>query len=221
MSNPYADDPTVAAEYIGGGRWRQKGATYTTTSVADAQQRLADAVQRIEARRELSDQAKRVAIARAYREARDHITAAGQQAIEQIETQRRTLTRRAFGQEGTADPTAAISRRDADTRAAQLEKPAEAARLLARAERNGDEHLARAIAAHAAELGWSDVLGEYVGSRPDTADTITQLRQLPDTSDPSFKLQHAMTYSVAQPPQLGGMHDYSIDALADSDMDVP
>ncbi|WP_069627130.1 hypothetical protein [Streptomyces niveus] len=217
--NPFADDPTTASEFIDG-RWVDKGRTYTTHDVAAAQQRLTDAVGRIEGRRELSAEAKRIAIARAYKEARDTVAAAGEEHIEQVQTQRRILGRKVFGQQPTSDTAAIVSRRDADARVAGLEDPRQGEQLLAQAERNGDEHLARAVAAHAADFGWHDVLSTYASSRPDAIEGIQQIQELPDTDDPVFRLQHAMTYSVVQPAQLDGLPDYSVDALAASDLEV-
>ncbi len=70
----------------------------------------------------------------------------------------------------------AISTRDAQDRAAQLTTPPAAVELLQRAERNGDDTLARAVAAHAIERSraavlsgeeeaWDDVLRTYVEPR--------------------------------------------------------
>ncbi len=70
--------------------------------------------------------------------------------------------------------TEAISTRDAQDRAALIKGPQDAAALLERAEQNGDQVLARAIARHAVEQSrvglqgeqWGAVLASFVDARP-------------------------------------------------------
>lgn len=217
--NPFAEDPTVRAAYAGG-QWRIAGGTYTTADVTAAQQRLASQVERIRGRRELSDHAKRVAIAKAYKETRDSITAMRAQAEEQVRGERTKLHRRLFGHEGDTDPNTTIVRRDAADRAAKLKTPHEAEHALKRAEREGDTHLAQAIASHAAEQVWGSVVDTYVSARPEAAATAEALQALPNPDDGVWVMQQAMTYSVMPPSELGDATDYQVDALAASDLDV-
>ncbi|MDG9706264.1 hypothetical protein [Streptomyces sp. DH37] len=218
-TNPFADDPTVHAIYFEG-RYRSTGRNLTTRDVSGIHARLDSTVQRVNAKRGLSDHAKRVLIARAYKEARDAITELRDAERARIDGQRATLTRKLFGHEGDADPATAVSRRDALDRAAKLETPEAASSALKRAELSGDAVLAQAIGARAAEMWWGDVLTQYTASRPEAADTVRQIGELPDTSDALWQMQHAMTYSVMQPAELGGMPDYSVDALAAAELDV-
>ncbi|MFF9168297.1 MULTISPECIES: hypothetical protein [unclassified Streptomyces] len=217
-TNPFADDPTVQAQYADG-RWISKGRTFTTRDVSAINERLAAEVASINGRRSLSDQAKQIAIARAYRNARDQILGMRQAELDRVTTERARLSRKLFGHEGEADAQTVIVRRDAADRAAKLTSPEEAQAALQRAEANGDTHLAQAIAGQSYANGWSSVVQSWIQANPQAATTNEQLAQLPDPNDGMWKLQQAVTYSVAQPTELGGMPDYQVDRLADTVLD--
>ncbi len=218
-TNPFTEDPTVHATFAAG-EWRANGRNLTTTGVTAAQQQLAGQIEQIRGRRELSAEAKRIAIARVYREARDSITAMRQEAEEQVRGERTKLHRKLFGYEGEADVQTVIARRDAADRASKLDDPHAAETALRKAEMHGDTHMAQAIAAHAQEQAWGTVLDTYVSSRPEAAATAEALHALPNPDDGMWRMEQAMTYSVMQPTELDGMPDYSVNALAASDLDV-
>jgi len=217
-NNPFANDPTVAAEYHDG-RWIVRGSTLTTHEVARLQQNLARQVEQINSRRSLSDEAKRIAIARVYRDTRNQIQAAGQAVLDHVTSERARLSRKLFGYEGTADAQTVIVRRDAADRAAKLTDPDEAQRALERAEANGDVHLAQAIAGQAQANMWGDVVNSYLNAHPEAGEAAQQLQQLPNPDDGAWRMRHAMTYSVMPPQELGGLSDYQVDALADTVLD--
>ncbi|MCP9997832.1 hypothetical protein LUX34_23090 [Streptomyces werraensis] len=219
QTNPMTEaDPTVAGEYFEG-RWHQKGRNLTTRDVATANTDLQRKVERINSNRTLSTEAKRIAIAREYRAARDHVRALAQESLDQVTSQRAKLSRRLFGFEGTADAQTVIVRRDAADRAAKIETPHEAQRALQMAEANGDTHLAQAIAAQSFANGWADVVHTWFDANPQASETAKQLQELPDPNDGVWRMQHAMTYQVVPPAELGTMSDYQIDALADTVLD--
>jgi hypothetical protein len=100
----------------------------------------------------------------------------------------------------------ALSRRDADERAAQLTNADAAAELLRKADTNGDEALARAVAAHSVDqvlanqvLGdprpWLDVVNAYAGKRPSTVDPLTELVNPPPPPG-------LFEYVAPRPPEL-------------------
>ncbi|MEU0660272.1 hypothetical protein [Streptomyces lavendulocolor] len=217
-ANHYTDDPTVHTTYFDG-RWIPTGRTLTTVDVDAINKRMASQVERINSRRALSDEAKRIEIARVYREARDAIQAAGQNVVQQVNSERNRLSRKLFGHEGVADPQTVAIRRDAADRAAKLDSPEAAQRAMEIAEMNGDVYMAQAIAGTANANMWTDVVHSYLDAHPEAGDAAQQLRELPDTADPVWQLQHAMTYSVAQPSELGGIPDYQVDRLADTVLD--
>ena len=213
-----ADDPTVAAEFFDG-RWYQKGRNATTRDVTAAHDRLNSAVDRIRGQRSLSDEAKRIGVARAYREARDTINSMRQAETDRIEGARTKLSRQLFGHVGEADAQTVIIRRDAADRAAKLTNRVDADRALKLAEANGDSHMAQAIAAHAQAHMWGEVVGTYLASRPQATAAAEELSSLPDTSDPGWRMGQAITYSLMRPSELEGISEYQVDALADTVLD--
>lgn len=218
-TNPVTEqDPTIAATYHDG-RWIPTGRNLTTREVAATQERLAKQVERINGLRALSPEAKRIAIAKAYREARDQIASARQAVLDHVTSERNRLSRKLFGYEGEADPNTVIVRRDAADRAAKLTEPHEAQRALDRAMAHGDMHLAQAIAGQAQAYMWTDVVSSYLTARPEAGEAARQLNELPDPNDGVWSIQHAITYSVVPPQELGGMSDYQVDVLADTVLD--
>lgn len=179
---------------------------------------------RINAKRDLAPHAKRTMLARIYVQARDALNEMREQEAARIDAERHRIERRLFGSDGqTIDPTTAISRRDAADRAAAIDDPDEALKVMRRAERSGDAALAQAIAAHAADLSqdhrWADVLGAYAATRPDAAESISRLREMPDTRDGVYRMRQAVTYSVMPPDGLGDVSGYQVDALAGRPLD--
>src|SRR5690606_31656669 len=93
---------------------------------------------------------------------------------------RRRLERDIFGLPGTADPSVAISFRDAQDRANAIETEDEgqALRLLRQASQSGDTHLAKALITRAVEVGWSRVIDVYSAEHPGTEAKLAELTAL-------------------------------------------
>jgi hypothetical protein len=169
--------------------------------------------EKIRSRTELTAAAKRGMLAANYNAHRNSMEQLQQTAAAETATQSGDLNRTAFGMAGLpGDPAmVASSFRDAQDRAAQLIKSADAATLLARAERSGDELLARAVAGVAYENhtngatrvdpGWTDVVNTYLDRRPGNAAAATQLAELdrPDIFSAIF------AFVVPPPPELAGI----------------
>ncbi|WP_299057060.1 hypothetical protein [uncultured Nocardioides sp.] len=170
----------------------------------------------VQIRRDTSrtDDYKKAEIAKAYqqmRAVRDRLVEERNAARDEY---RRTLERDIFAGQGASDPSWAISRRDAGDRAEQLESPTQAAALLARAERQGDEPLARAIAERAYEMRWPEVADQFLGARPDVA---PRFQELWEHAEPSLQQTFMDSMALqARPAELDGVPDYEIDRLADS-----
>ncbi|MUL39708.1 hypothetical protein FZ103_00685 [Streptomonospora sp. PA3] len=189
---------------------------------ADVQQEFQRTAERINTRRDLSQQGKEVLTAREYVKARDMLAEAKQTFLDDLKTQRRIAERQLFGSLTSTDPTSAISRRDAQDRAARVEDATEARELLRRAERNGDEHLAQAIAARAVEfpldVEWSAIVDEYVSTRPKAAEALARLRELPDPNDVAYGFRVEMQFAVVPTGALASKRPDQVDSLAATDL---
>jgi hypothetical protein len=116
-----------------------------------------------------------------------------------------------------------IAARDADDRAARLGNAEEAKAALARAEKNNDASLARAIALRAYEesrapfggSGWGDVLRGYSGSRPGVADDVAELAQI-TSSSLQTDFMRGIQLHVMKPGELERYGDGQLEALAAS-----
>lgn len=161
-----------------------------------------------------TEEFKKAEVAKSYqrmRATRDRLLAERDAAVKDY---RRTLERDIFAGRGSTDPSWAISRRDAADRAEQLESPTQAAALLARAERQGDEPLARAIAERSYEMRWTDVANQFLETRPDVA---PRFEELWEHVEPNMQqILHDALQLEARPEELGTMSDYEIDRLATS-----
>ncbi len=178
--------------------------------------------ERIRARPELSDHGRATLLAQNYLDAKSKMANLEQTARADDNAQRTRSERAAFGTGGLpSDPaTVAVSYRDAQDRAAAITSSTEAAALLARAERSGDEPLARAVAGHAHDqassaLGrldpaWSDVVDSYTASRPSAAQDVNTLRDLGS----STSMRDLFAYVLSAPSELSRIPASQLGALA-------
>jgi hypothetical protein len=170
----------------------------------DIRQQFNTKTDAIKAKRDLTPRAKQTLLARAFVEARDALAELKQRDADQVNRQREKLERQLFGTTGfNPDPQAIIARRDANDRAAKYETPAEATAAMRRAERDGDRILAKAIASRAADWSgdpaWAHIVHTYVADKPQEADTLRALQDLPDTGDAVWQMRKAIEYSVGAP----------------------
>ncbi len=180
----------------------------------------------IRSRAELTPEAKTALLAKNYMSAKQLMADLAQTANTDTAEQRTKAERSAFGTNGlSGDPaTVAVSYRDAMDRAATLASSTDASALLARAERSGDEPLARAIAGHAHDAstsalgrldpGWSDVVDAYTASRPAATRAVDTLRALQPGATNSTRSMFA--FVLPKPSELGSTPDYQMGALAAS-----
>jgi hypothetical protein len=200
--------------------------TMTQEQIAAAAQiraGLEAAVNRARADDTLSTVGRQRHIARAYKAAETEmagirINHAGGAAVTAEHLQREL-----FGADQVAG-TDAISVRDAEDRAAQLQSGGEALALLRRAERNNDQVLARAVAAKAFEAAqdfiggaaWSPVIDAYTETRPDIAG---KLQQLVDTqrNGVSDAINSAGWTWLGKPDELARVSEGQLEALTVDD----
>lgn len=192
----------------------------TTKAAEHIRQLLNTAVYLYSSNGELTADAIRARIAEAWVKATDDMAALQAQASGASEARSAQLTRQVFGTAGVpGDPASlAMSARDASERVAQIDVTDwySAQQLLDRAEATGDEVLARAVAAaaYANPLGgWSTVLDAFLARRPAAAQALGELASMGNRSAQS-DLFAAWQFVVPVPPQLAGLDDWRIRALA-------
>lgn len=175
----------------------------------------------------LSGIGKRRALAKLYVQHRDEINSIRQQANTGYHDRRGYLKGEIFGVHGSTNPADAMSMRDAMTRAAAITNPAEAGQLFRQAHLTGDEHLRRAIAAHAftqrtdTDLGdhWASLFNEYAHTQDDRRQgLIAELDQLHQADSKRAKFQENLLCNLSRPSELDGWGD--IDALAADTADL-
>ncbi|MFI8279757.1 hypothetical protein ACIGBH_33635 [Streptomyces sp. NPDC085929] len=169
--------------------------------------------------KKLSEQGKKMAAAQAYTAAKAAMAKAN--AERQADQSQRwdQLERKVWGENLPFGATEAdraannMAMRDALQRASQLKTQGDAARLLRQAEQTGDATLARAVAQHANEKDWSDVLETYFESRPGKRDAYNEMCDI-HRERTSGRPYDSITHAIARPAELRGMHDQAIEAVA-------
>ena len=175
---------------------------------------------RIATHTEWTPAARRVAQARAWVRAADATAALQDSYTTRVRALRADLTKKLFGHPAGGHDT--LSVRDAHDRAAQLTTADDATALLDRATLLGDEHLARAVAHHAATLfrdpGWRAVVDHYAETRPTAAATIARLAELPHLDEPITRMRVAQTFTAPKPAGLDQLSDQQIRTIADTEI---
>lgn len=195
-----------------------------TESLATATQKLQQELDRTNAATradaDLSAAGKRKALADDYTRLMDDMERLRTTAEGTAERTVKLTVREAFGA-GVADGASAISARDADDRASRLESSDEALNLLARADMNGDEVLARAIAMRAYNeyvndpfqgRKWAEVVNTFAEDRPNIEKKIETLEE--QRKSQSNWLQAGVTFWLPKPSELTGLSTEQIRALA-------
>ncbi|NEC30612.1 hypothetical protein G3I20_29420 [Streptomyces sp. SID8111] len=177
---------------------------------------------RIRNRRDLTDQARRVAIARVQQDAEAKMQALLQEDTERYHRQRNYLERKLFGGDDATGYNA-LSARDAREKAAKLTDPREAQAAFQRAQRAGDTDMVKAIAAHAADqagvhlLGqaWQPIVSAYAESSPSKASTYQELASMQQPNSGGD-----WSYALDTPSELGRLSTHQVLQLAGSDLEV-
>ncbi|MFI6468736.1 hypothetical protein ACIBL5_00485 [Streptomyces sp. NPDC050516] len=177
------------------------------------------AIARITERKDLTPEAKRTAAARIYKPAADRVQQLLDEHIDMVKQHKQTLAKKAFGADNATDP---ASTRQARALAAGLQDADSAERLLREAQFDGDHTLARVIAATAFERGWHDVVDVWNadGKHNNEMRHAVELLQMPDTSDPAWRMNTAMAYTTPRPGVLEGLKPHEISRAADADLEV-
>jgi hypothetical protein len=154
---------------------------------ATIQQQHARRVAAIRSDAHLSPQGKRARIAAASVAARDQLAALRHTSDARNTQLRRDLEFKLFGVGARDGGTDILAARDARDRASRVKTPAEAAQLLASAQRVGDTSMARAVFEHCwnqlpTDVGshWAQVGASYLDGRPQARTDAEQLAALLD-----------------------------------------
>jgi hypothetical protein len=192
------------------------------TTAADIRAARDRQLANIRGRRDLSDQARQVAVARAQRTAEQNMAALLEEQTASYHRQRSYLERKLFGGDDNTGYNA-MSARDAREKAAKVTDPREAIEAFQRAQRAGDTDMVKALAARAADLAsaplvgapWQPIVAAYADTSPSKADTYKELSEMqqPNTGGD-------WTYALDQPRELGRLSAAQVDQLADSDLTV-
>lgn len=188
----------------------------------------------------LSEQGRKVLMARAALETKKSIDGIVGAAGERAAARQRELRRSLFGGEGRSrgnleeDTTRAIVDRDARDRAATIQNPAEAAKLLRRADEVADESLARAVAHHAynqftnggpierARSGaWREVLKNWAGDNQSRAEGLDELAAIDTNAQAANSVDQQLRGGLPLPRELRGLDTYSLTSLAGQEPPPP
>jgi hypothetical protein len=161
------------------------------------------------------------ALAKLYTDTNTRVAAMRDQAEQGYTSRRRALEAELFGAHGTNNPAAAMSMRDALSRAGDMKSAADADKLMRQAIMSGDEYLARAVASHAFtqrdgvdKQHWERILTGYQESQDSRRqDLLGELSMLANLDTKSVRVEESIAYGVARPAELGhGNIDYLLDA---------
>lgn len=131
-------------------------------------------IEEIRQRNELTPEARRAQMAKEMVSCGEQLKALQGQLTDRVVQERRTLERRVWANPGgNSDPTGEAWRSALD-RAEAIDQPERASALLERAERSGDEFLAKAIAVRAVDA-WPRVAARYGQEHPEVAKAISDL----------------------------------------------
>ena len=183
-------------------------------------------VARLTSDHDLTDEARQRRLAETFVRTRDELRGLGERDSQALGLRRHVLERdllSASGVRGMDSASHAISARDASDRAAQITSPTQAAELLARAEADGDELLARAVARRCVDASakgssreagaWDDVTRVYVDARPSLMPVVEELAEIEAMTE-------RQVFSPFAIPRPYGVAEQYINTAASSSIDA-
>lgn len=157
---------------------------------------------------DLSDEGRSRQLAELYAKTQRDLNRLAETERSEAASRRKTLESQLYssGRLGQDPASHAISMRDAADRAAMLETPEQAGRLMRDAEANGDTVLARAIlrrvverpssGARGADEAWTDVARDYVDRHGEVLSIVEELAEIE-----ALDKREVFSPFTAQPPQ--------------------
>lgn len=151
-----------------------------------------------------SDDFKREEISRVYDDTKATVASELERMARAARAKSANDAASVFGTSGlSGDPASlAISRRDAGDRVAGAKDRAELQNILERANRSGDEVLARAVAERAYDHQDVDTLNKFLDTRPHLNEAAQRLWNSVDSSGLTQSMQWAFELAALQPPRL-------------------
>lgn len=182
-------------------------------------QQAEDTIARISARTDLTTDAKQAAAARIYKPAAEQIQQALDQHIAKVKAHKQQLADKAFGSDRSTDPATAMARRQARQMAATVEDKRQATEMLRNAKFDGDDNLARAVAAVSFERGWDEVCDVWNedGRHDNAIRHLREIRTMPDTNDAVWRMNVAQSYAKPMPGILDGLKPHEISRAAETE----
>ncbi|MDI9929782.1 hypothetical protein QM588_05140 [Rhodococcus sp. IEGM 1354] len=168
-----------------------------------------EAIRDIEADTRLSEDGKKIELAKAYQE--NQAAMDGYRARFEAETDKASVTagRRLFGPT-SGDSASLLSHRDALDRAEKITTEDDARDQIDRARYSGDESMVRALTMQAHRKGWDSVLGEVEKAAPGTKAKLDAYRAIPGGN----KLTVATVFRVSVPSQFRSGADGATDTAS-------
>jgi hypothetical protein len=169
-------------------------------AVASIQRQLDDHLTAIRGQRSFSDAGRKTEMAKSVLAARAQVDKMRSEFVAEREARRAGLSKIVFGSAHELKGSDVIVNRDAQDRAAQLASADDAQAMLHRADQNGDDSLARAVAQKAFNQGWLEVSRNYANKTGKSG----ALELLVDEAQnqPHNKIGDAVVFRIRNPEEL-------------------
>lgn len=188
--------------------------TLTSSNAEDEALRIQNEMhrleERVEADPELTSEGKTAALSKAFDEASARMAALKGSHAEETAVSELDIQRLLFGASNLSGADA-VSQRDAMARAAQVQSPDEAFKLLQQAEWSGDVQLERAVARACYEASmtapgefsnrWRQLVDLYASRTPGLPEKLAELRQL-QAQTRARNIRNGMVFRVPKPSRI-------------------
>jgi hypothetical protein len=164
---------------------------------------------------DLTPEARLRAIAKAYLNVRGQLSDLGNATQRAVVGNQEALERKLFGIPDANNPSAMISYRDAQDRAARLDLESDAIAMLTRASVSGDDLLVRALLEAGYTNAWTNLINTYTAAHPAMEAAAEQLWDI-ITRKQAPAIVTNFTYYAPTPPELAGFSDFKIQEIADN-----
>jgi hypothetical protein len=183
-------------------------------------------IEQIRGQRNLSDAGRRARLAQAVIRAKADLDQLRAAESDRVTSRRDQIVRDFFGHVRPNDARI-ISIRDAETRAAQVKTPDEAAALMNDAEQNGDDVLLRALAKkcvrrrNSLEPDWNNLFETWAAQQPGGPEALDELTLIGDeTADTGHRILREHAFGLpALPKEIAGIGN--LKTLADQADNIP